>query len=190
MAPLPVPRSSTRAAVGRQQVQRPVHQRLGVVARVEHARIDLQRQAVKGLGAGQVGHRLAAQRRAHRASNGRQRRRQRIAVVRDQPGALVRGAAQRVQQQHLRVDARQACCCAIASAWARCSLAPLGREGAGSGHLGQATPTSALQLRHLLGLVRGLQRVDDVLQIALHHQRQLVQREVDAVVGHAPCGKL
>jgi hypothetical protein len=94
---------------GRQQVERPVHQGFGVVARVEHARIDLQRQAVEVLAAGEVGHRLAPQAaRGQRAEALGARWRQRIAVVRQQPGARVRGLAQRVQQQHPRLVARQA----------------------------------------------------------------------------------
>jgi hypothetical protein len=41
-----------------------------------------------------------------------------------------------------------------------------------------------------LGLARMLQGLDHIAQIAFHHGQQLVQREVDAVVGQAALGKL
>ena len=95
--------------IGRQQRQRPVDQRLGVVARVEHAGIDAQRQAVECLLAGQISHRLARQpARGQRLQAVGRGFRQRIGVVRQQPGAGVRGLLQHVQQQHLRLQPGQA----------------------------------------------------------------------------------
>ncbi len=97
------------AGGGRGERQSPVHQRLGIGARVEHAGVHLQRQAVELLGAREIGHGFA--RRAAGAQGlvaGQDGFGQRIAVVREQPGAVVQGALQQVQQQHLRVDARQA----------------------------------------------------------------------------------
>ena len=98
-----------RRCVGRQQLQRPVDQGLGVGARVEHAGIDLQLQPVEGLGAGEVGQRLAGD--AARAQGAEVRGglgRQRVVVVGDQPGAVSGRPAEHVQQQHLRLRARQA----------------------------------------------------------------------------------
>ena len=97
------------ARIGRQQGQRPVDQRLGVVARVEHAGIDLQLQPIERLAACEIGHRLAGQ-----AARGQLVQacvggtRQRVVVVRQQPGARVGGLPKDVQQQHLRFRARQA----------------------------------------------------------------------------------
>ena len=36
----------------------------------------------------------------------------------------------------------------------------------------------------------GDQRVDDLVEIALHHPVELVERQVDAVVGHPPLRKI
>jgi hypothetical protein len=41
-----------------------------------------------------------------------------------------------------------------------------------------------------LRLVIGDQRGDDLVELAHHHPVELVERQVDAVVGDAPCGKL
>ena len=95
--------------LGWQERKRPVHQRFGVVTRVENALVHLQLKPVERFAAREVGHWLA--RRAALAQAGEAVGLlcgQRVTVVRQQPGALVRGAAQRVQQQHVRFRARQA----------------------------------------------------------------------------------
>ena len=70
MQPLPAHRSSTRqSAPESSAVRRPaLHQHLGVGARDEHVRRDIQRQAVKLPLADEIGHRLARQHAAHTAA--------------------------------------------------------------------------------------------------------------------------
>src|SRR6478609_5532394 len=46
-------------------------------------------------------------------------------------------------------------------------------------------PRAAGQLGELLGEIGALQRGDDLLEIALHDRRQVVERQPDAMVGHA-----
>ena len=97
-----------RHAAG-QQLQPPLHQQLGFRTRHQHSRRDVQAQRPEALVAGQVGHRRAgraalAQGHEARLCIGRQR----VGVVRQQPGAAGAGTAQGMQQQQLGVDARQA----------------------------------------------------------------------------------
>ncbi|MNV15440.1 hypothetical protein D3C71_1061670 [compost metagenome] len=88
--------------------QGPVHQGFGVGAWVQHAGVHLQRQAVELLASGEVGHRLARQAALAQGDElGMCCLFHRIRVVRQQPGAACVVARQGVQQQQLRVDARQ-----------------------------------------------------------------------------------
>ena len=99
----------TRGGQGGDSFQRPVHQRFGVGAGVQHAGIHLQRQAIELLAPGEVGHGLT--RHAALAQGDDLRVRglvHRIGVVRQQPGTAGVGAPQCMQQQQLRVDAGQA----------------------------------------------------------------------------------
>ena len=68
-APLPVPTSTTRAPCG--SVERRLDERLGLRARDEHARVDLQVEVAKALDAGDVGDRLAPDRSAGARRPGR-----------------------------------------------------------------------------------------------------------------------
>ena len=116
IGPALLQRQRNRAAAGaeveqarglerRQHLERPVDQGLGVGARIEHTRIDQQLEAMEFALADQIGYRLARQaaaaQRQELLGGGRG---QRIGVVRDQPGPVVRRAAEPVQQQHLGVE--------------------------------------------------------------------------------------
>src|SRR6187402_994373 len=49
---------------------------------------------------------------------------------------------------------------------------------------------AALQRRQLLGRARGLQCREHVVEVAVHHGAELVQREVDAVIGQPSLRKV
>lgn len=52
------------------------------------------------------------------------------------------------------------------------------------------TPVLFIHIRQLFRLVRRYTRVDDFLNIAVHNFVQLVEREIDAVIGHAALRKI
>ena len=88
-----------------QDLQCPFDQGLGVRARHQHAGIDPQGEAVEFLLAEQVGHGFAgdaARDVPREACAGRLG--QCVVVVGQQPGAVVRGSSERVQQQQLGVE--------------------------------------------------------------------------------------
>ncbi len=103
-----------RQGQGPQDLQRPVHQRFGVGARIQHARIHLQRQAVELLATREVGHGLAGlPARAQGIETLLLLGGEPVLVMGEQPGTACIRPAQRVQQQQLRIDAREADCLCV-----------------------------------------------------------------------------
>ena len=170
MAPEPVPRSAIlqRRGTVRHQPQRLLDQGLGIGARHQHAGADFEIQAPEFLVAGDIGEGLARRRGAP-------------------PGAA--NAARLFRRRRVAVSVWSRL---MPSAWANRSRAShAGIVDAGSGQRPRGfvqghCSSRRFEFRQPVGLVLGHQRVDDLAQfVAGDDARQIVERQVDAVVGDA-----
>ena len=176
--PVPVPRSSMRrtAARAREGGQRRLDQRLAIGARDqrggETAKSRLQNSCRPVISAS--GSRAA--RRASSASNG---------AGRDRPVRPARAAARRCDRHRAAHGPA-----AGAPPGAACRCRRPRRRAAPSRTRVAHERGSGMTARSFLGrqsrrLVLGGQRVDELVQLAHHDPVDLVQRQIDAVVGHA-----
>ena len=93
------------AGSGGHDLEGPIHQSFGVGPGHQHPGVYQQVQSVKGFVPGDVGQRLTGAAAVRgRGESLKSAFRQCVGVVGQKPGALMRGAAQRVQQQQLCVQ--------------------------------------------------------------------------------------
>jgi hypothetical protein len=161
--------------------------------RDQHRRTDGKRQRPEFSLAEDIGQRLAL------PPAGEQFQKEEPGRLRDlffgrkkEPGP---GLAQTVpeQQQDIAVPLRRyrpgefAWACRISSATRISWGQRLPRQ---EGRRHQIGRPSLLDVLEFLRLVMGDQRIDDILELAADDGIELIEGEVDAVIGHPPCGKL
>jgi hypothetical protein len=177
MAPLPVPRSAMAiGSIHRQALQRQFHQQLGFRAGNQGIRRHVQIQRPEFPPTQQVGDGLAGQPAFQPSGEPSGLFRFRGPF---RPSAQVAATTiQRRRQQHLGVQAR--------------GVAGLGQSpnrGVAPTELpslAEGWRRSLGQCRQLVGLILVDQRLDDGIEIPFQNVAELVEREVDAVIGDAP----